>query len=502
MTLRGSDRDLAITPDGSRVVYRGNNQLLVRALDENEPTVLAGLGAPQGVFISPDGQWVGFFDGERLLRKVRITGGPPVTIGPVDGGGSRGATWGPEGTIVYASNDPSTGLQRVSAAGGAATMLTRPNREQGEGDHQFPEFLPGGQAVLFTITAGIGGIDNAQIAVLDLRTATWKVLIRGGYRAHYVPTGHLVYAVAGTLRAVAFDLGRLEVTATPAPVLEGLMTTVSGAADIAIAANGSLIYLKGAAGGANRQTVVSIDRQGRALPLAGLPPDSYRDVRVSPDGLRLALTRQDDIWTYDLARATLSRLTTDPARDASPLWTPDGKRIIYTSSRAGYREVFWRPADGTGKDERLFTRGKDLLELRGDGWSADGRQLLFTEVSSGQCMVGQLAIERPSDVKMLLTGGTCDENSAVSPNGRWIAYSSFLSERVEIYVEQYPDLGNRQQISSDGGRLPIWSQDGRELFFRSLDSQQMFAVPVQAGDDVGRWPAAAVVRIRDAGKCG
>ena len=269
LTLQGADRDVAITPDGSRVVYRGNNQLLVRALNQLEPTVLSGLGAPQGVFISPDGQWVGFFDGA-TIKKVAITGGPPVTCARRQGG-PRGATWGPDGTIIFATNTPATGLQRVSAAGGEPTVLTKPDRERGEGDHLWPEFLPGGEAVLFTITPATGSIENAQIAVLDLRTGTSKVLIRGGSHAHYVPTGHLVYGVAGTLRAVAFDLGRLEVVGTPAPVLEGVVTTGSGAADVAVAANGSLVYVPGGAGGGGQQTVVSVDRQGRASPLPGLP---------------------------------------------------------------------------------------------------------------------------------------------------------------------------------------------------------------------------------------
>ena len=289
LTLSGTDRDLAITPDGSRVVYRGKNQLLVRALNQLEPTVLSGLGAPQGVFISPDGQWVGFFDGRSQLKKVAIASGLQVPIGLVDGGGPRGATWGPDGTIIFATNLTATGLQRVSDAGGELTALTKPDRERGESDHLWPEFLPGGEAVLFTITRA-SDIEN-EVAVLDLRTRTSKVLIRGGSHAHYAPTGHLVYNVAGTLRAVAFDLGRVEVVGTPAPVLEGVVTTLSGDADIAVAANGSLVYVPGVASVAAR-TVVSVDREGRASPLPGLPADAYRDVRVSPDGTRLALATQ------------------------------------------------------------------------------------------------------------------------------------------------------------------------------------------------------------------
>ena len=237
--------------------------------------------------------------------------------------------------------------------------LTKPDRERGEGDHLWPEFLPGGEAVLFTITPANGGIENAQIAVLDLQTGTSKVLIRGGSHAHYVPTGHLVYGVAGTLRAVAFDLGRLEVVGTPAPVLEGVVTTAKGAADVAVAANGSLVYVPGGAGGGGQQTVVSVDRQGRASPLPGLPPDSYRDVRVSPDGARLALATQDDVWIYDVARATLSRLTTDPARTAARSGRPTASASSLrrperaTQSCSGGRRMAPAATSGSSRVRRI-----------------------------------------------------------------------------------------------------------------------------------------------------
>jgi len=218
LSINGPDRDLAITPDGSRIVYRGNNQLLVRALDQLDPVVLKGLGAPRSIFVSPDGRWIGFFDGQAPLKKVAITGGPPVTI-TKNVGPSRGATWGPDDTIVYATASLDTGLFRVPAAGGESAVLTKPNREAGEGDHLWPEFLPSGRAVLFTILSP-SGLDNAQIAVLDLAAGTYKVVVRGGHHAHYVPSGHLVYGANGTLRAVGFDLDRLEITGTSAPVLE------------------------------------------------------------------------------------------------------------------------------------------------------------------------------------------------------------------------------------------------------------------------------------------
>ena len=304
LTLSGTDRDIAITPDGSRVVYRGKNQLLVRALNQLEPTALSGLGAPQGVFISPDGQWVGFFDGLSQLKKVAITGGPPVTdrsrrrrrTARCDLGTGRDHHLRDERHRRQACSacpmreaSPVCSRNPIASVGKAITC----------GPSSCPEARRSSSRLL------AGGHRERQVAVLDLRTGTSKVLIRGGSHAHYVPTGHLVYGVAGTLRAVAFDLGRLEVVGTPAPVLEGVVTTLSGDAEVAVAANGSLVYVPGVAGVAPRQTVVSVDRQGRPSPLPGLPADAYRDVRVSPDGARLALATEADVWTYDFARATL-----------------------------------------------------------------------------------------------------------------------------------------------------------------------------------------------------
>jgi Tol biopolymer transport system component len=178
----------------------------------------------------------------------------------------------------------------------------------------------------------------------------------------------------------------------------------------------------------------------------------------------------------------LSRLTTDPAFDGRPFWTPNGERIIFMSTRAGYDELFWRPSDGTGSDERLLARRRDLLDLQAAGWSADGRQLLLTEVTPDhRCAIAQVPIERPSDAHVLVKSGSCDWYPDISPNGAWIAYESGVSGHPEIYVERYPELGSRQKISTAGGHLPLWSRDGRELFFSSEDSRQMLAVPVQFG---------------------
>ena len=236
LSINAFDRDLAITPDGSRVVYvgRGGAEILLRSLDQIAPISLAR-GLVRGVFIAPDGQWVGFVDNNRTLKRVAITGGPPLTVTALDGG-SRGATWAPEETIIFATNNPATGLQRVSAAGGEPTMITQPNRDRGEADHLWPEILPGGRGVLFTITAASGGLDAAQIAVLDLDTGAQTIVLRGGSHAQYVSTGHLVYAAGGALRAAAFDLSRREIQGTPVSMLPRVLTTTFGAGDYAVAA--------------------------------------------------------------------------------------------------------------------------------------------------------------------------------------------------------------------------------------------------------------------------
>jgi serine/threonine-protein kinase len=307
LTVSGFDRDLAITPDGSRLIYVGNNgtQLFVRALDALEP-VAVFTGAPRGPFVSLDGRWIGFVDGIKLLKKVAVTGGPAVTLAMLDYP-IAGATWGADDAIIVTSVQSANGLRRV-AAGGPTTVLTRPDRAAGELDHVWPELLPGGRAVLFTITALTGGPDAAQVVVLDLQTGKRTVLVRGGSQAHYVSSGHLVYVAAGTLRAVAFDLARLETHGTPVPVVPDVVTTRLGSADAVVAGDGTLAYVSGGVVGLGApRTLVWVDRQGRETPIPA-PPRAYVFPRLSPDGRRIAVYAQDQepgnlLW--DLDRRTL-----------------------------------------------------------------------------------------------------------------------------------------------------------------------------------------------------
>jgi len=466
LRVGGLNHDFAFPPDGARVVYVGasGTELFVRALDQLDAMPLTGLGAPFAPFISPDGQWIGFSDGTSALRKVAITGGPAVTLGRPDGG-TRGASWGADGTIIFATTNAATGLQRIAAAGGEPTVLTRPNRATGEADHVWPEILPGGQAVLFTITALTRRLDQAQVAVLDLRTGTQTVLIRGGSDARYVPSGHLVYSAAGTLRAVAFDIDRLAVVGPSVVVLPHVQTAPSGAADVAVAANGTLIYVPGGGAAGAPSRLVWVDRQGQESPMAA-PPRTYVHPRLSPDGTRVALFILDeelDVWLWDLARAMLTRVTFEPGVDMNPVWSPDGRRLFFTSERAGGRNLFGQAADGTGAVTRLTASPNAQVPT---SVSPDGTRLVFTEVEMTGGDVMQLRLDATHAVTPLVQTPFSERNGEVSPDGRWLAYEANDSGRFEIYVRPFPDPSRAVwQVSTDGGTRPLWARNNRELFY-------------------------------------
>jgi eukaryotic-like serine/threonine-protein kinase len=496
LTVDGADRSLAISRDGTRVVYIGNNgtQLFVRALDALEPLAIATGTTLRGPFISPDGQWVGFVDGGSL-RKVAITGGPPITLANV-GGGLRGATWMPDDTIIFATASPVTGLLRLSTAGGTPEVLTRPDGAHGELDHLLPEPLPGGHAVLFTIISPAGGLDAAQVAVRDLRTGTQKVLVRGGSHGYYVGTGHLVYVAAGTLRAIPFDLTRLETYGTAVPILPRLATTPTGAGNFAVATDGTLVYLDapGIRAVAGR-TLVWVDRTGKEQPVA-VPQRAYEFPRLSPDGARVALSiadQEEDVWIGELGRGTLTRLTLDPARDWFPVWTLDGRRIVFSSTRGGVPNVWWQAADGTGTAERLTTSSNAQFVT---GVTPDGSAVVFNEQTPtmGRDLFS-LALNGTHQTKALLQTKFDERNGIVSPDGRWLAYESNSSGAFEIYIRPFPNVGGGQwEVSTAGGTQPLWSRSGKELFYFSGDGA-LLRVPVEASG--ATWHAGAPTKLLD-----
>jgi serine/threonine-protein kinase len=481
-SLDGITRDVTIATDGSKVVYVGANgtTLFVRALDQLAPIALSGLGAqPRTPIFSPDGQWIAFFDETGDLRKVAATGGPAVTLNR--GGNNRGASWSADG-IVFATGDASTGLLRVSAAGGEVEVLTRPDRNAGEVDHLWPEVMPGGQATLFTITTK-GPIDQAQVAVLDFRTGEKRVLLRGGSHAQYVAPGYLVYGVARTLRAVAFDVATRTVVGDPVPVVESVMTTPLGAADASVSADGTLVYVPGDAQFGSRRTLAWVDRQGREESL-GTPARAYLYPRLSPDGTQLAvasLDEEQDVWKWDLARRQLTRFTISPALDFYPVWTRDG-RLVWSSLRDGSQNIYGQKADGTGPIERLTNSPASQVPY---GVTPDGKQLVFRQDGAGTQDDLLLLTLEDGQVAHLLQGPFHERNGELSPDGQWLAYESTDSGRSQILVRPFPAITEGPwQVSTEGGRQPLWARNGRELFYRGPDGA-VFGVQVDAGQGGG-----------------
>ena len=431
------DVDVAITPDGTRIVYPATidgRQVVVRALDELEATPLEGLGNnPRGLFLSPDGNWVGVFTGS-ALQKVSILGGPPVTICEPPGGAPRGGSWGDDGTIVFATSGPG-GLWRVPAGGGEPEELTTPDLELG--NHLWPEILPGSEAVLYTVIAG--NVETAQIVVLSLATGESKILIPGGSNPRYVPTGHIVYGVGGTLRAVGFDLATLEVTGDPAPVLEGVMTKSSGAANFGVSQSGSLVYIAGDESNVER-TLVWVNREGREEALAA-EPRAYASPRVSPDGSRIAIEVRDqeqDIWIWDVARETLTRLTFDSARDTRPTWTPDGLRVVFGLNGTP-NSLLRKAADGTGSVELLDESTSNLLPQT---FSPNGTQLVFAElnVGGGGFNIGVRSMDADGTLEPLSSHRVRrDERRSSRPTAAWLAYQSDASGQTrDLRAGRFP----------------------------------------------------------------
>jgi eukaryotic-like serine/threonine-protein kinase len=483
--------DLTFTPDGLRVIYVGNNrtQLFVRSLDALEPTVLVTGTGLQEPFVSPDGQWVGF--GEALaLKKVALSGGPAITLAPI-GGPTYGATWMPDDTIIVGSV---AGLLSVPAAGGKPSVVTQPDRARGEGNYFWPDVLPGGRAVLFTSRTVEGGAD---VAVRDLRTGAQKILLRSGSDARYVSSGHVVYMAGGTLSAVAFDVRRLEVRGPPVSVVSQVMRSSTGSGlsgEFAVAADGTLAYVSAPPGAVpNARTLVWVDRAGHEQPIAA-PPHPYLNPRLSPDGTRIAVYRQDgeqDIWILDEGRKRLTRLTIDPAADMIPVWTPDGRRVIFTSNREGGSfNLWWQPLDGA-KADRLATSEHVQVPT---SISADGTALIFSEdtATTGTHLM-RLALDGTERVTPLLQTRADELNGELSPDGHWLAYQSDKSGREDVYVRPYPDTGaGEREVSTDGGIQPVWPKKSKELFYLALDGSVM-SVAVEADDHI--WHDAAPVKL-------
>ena len=465
---------LALSPNGTRLAYvatrAGTAQLYLHTMGQLEAEPIAGTEAARSPFFSPDGQWLGFF-ARAKLKKVSVSGGTPVILSDVTWAGAT-ASWGADDTIVLTPHSNSV-LFQVPAGGGTPQPLTTRDSESGEGGHASPQVLPGGKAVLFTVQSTVG----LQIVVKSLETGERKVVLRGAAHARYVPTGHLVYVQAGTLMAVAFDIDELETTGTPISIFQGIMQPGRSPAypHLTFSDTGTLVYLPADTSRNLSRTLVWVNQKGAVEPL-GAPPGHYFSPRFSPDGQRVVVSifsgGQWDIWVYDIRRDTLTRLTFERGR--APLWTPDGKRVTFQSTRFGPRNLFWKPADGTGAEELLL---ESELPHMAHSWSPDGKVLAFSEIlPSTNADIWVLPLEGERKPQLFLRTPFTETGPVFSPDGHWLAYRSNESGQDEIYVQPFPSTGAKWQISTKGGEEAVWAPSGRELFYRN--GNQMMAVDI------------------------
>jgi Tol biopolymer transport system component len=477
--LGGPAPGIGISPDGNFIAYNASRlespgwQLYLRPLDKLDAVPL---GTDEGAqpFFSPDGQWVGYYSGSKL-KKISVSGGAPVTL--CDAPNPGGAAWTQDGKIIF-SPHPGSGLWQVPDTGGTPQLLTKPEPANGEFAHRWPEVLPGGRGILFTVRMQGATFDTARIALLSPQTGKWHTLIEGGFRPRYVPSGHIVFARAGVLLAAPFDLDRLEVTGPAVPVVENVLSdSTTSDALFGVSAEGTLVFISGAVQGEVNQLAWA-DRKGAEKSISA-PPRPYHIPRLSPDGRYVAVRvgeQNIDVWVSDISRGSLSRLTFQPDEDESPVWSPDGKRVAFSSNVAadGSRTMFWKNSDGSGTEEVLWKGG---THTHASSFSPDAKFLAFTDYdasSRGDIWVLPLQGERRPQVFLKTPFNEYD--ARFSPDGRWLAYTSDESGQTEVYVQAFPGPGGKWQVSAGGGHSPVWAHNGKELFFRS--GPRTMVVPV------------------------
>jgi eukaryotic-like serine/threonine-protein kinase len=480
-------RAVAISPDGETVVFTGIHQrapaLFRRALGGRSAELIRGTERGHSPFFSPDGQWIGFFTRDEL-KKVPLSGGTAVSLSnvpPIP----AGASWGENGRIVLVRkvNGP---LDVVPEAGGAVTKLTELDSSAGEHAHLFPQVLPGGRGVLFTLRKGRDFTDTAasSIAVLEPSTGKRTVVLEGASFARY-GAGRLVFVRGPSVFSVPFDLSRLSVTGPPVPLSETVVVQGDlGFGHFDVSAGGTLVFLEGPPRTALATSVLLLDRTGKEKPVP-VPPGEYYVARFSPDGERLALTCSKGlrvlIAIYDRGRNILTTLTPEPGSHFVAAWSPDGRRLAFSRFVDRMPTLSVKNADGSGEIEPL-TEATDDAQFA-NSWSPDGKTILYTVAYTAnrgpkrQLLTTDLWLVSPGDrrsARPFFESSFRETGGAFSPDGRWVAYVSDESGTREIYVRPFPGPGAAVKVSNGFAIEPLWSRDGRELYYRSGDNAEKF----------------------------
>jgi Tol biopolymer transport system component len=474
---------LALSADGAQLALTPwpGAPVIVRRLDslDSQPIEVTKTGtwkqAPQ---FSPDGRFISFVDGNGIVANVRpfwkvpLSGGPAAKLADYDN--FHGGDWSADGWIYWTNTYPG-GIVRVRDTGGPIEPVTELDVKNGERSHRFAHLLPGGDALIYTVAfAGITSYDDARIDLWDLKTRQRKTLIAGGTGAVYSPSGHIVYARAGKLYAVPFDPGRREVTGAPLQVVDNVMMSQNtGAVQFTVSRRGDLAYVPGGIEGGNR-ALVWVDRSGKSETLP-LKPASYLYPRIAPGGQSMAVEVEGpnhDFYFYDFARTVLSKVTTD-GMSHNPVWSPDGKRLAYRSWQAGGMTMWWMNADRSGVPERLDAKGTRENPV---SFSPDGKYLAFDQkdpLTDDDAWILPLA---GGEARPIAHSKFGEGSAKFSPDGHWIAYSSTESGKPEIYVQPFPGLGPKIQISNAGGTDPVWRRMGGELYYREGNKMMMVSV--------------------------
>jgi DNA-binding winged helix-turn-helix (wHTH) protein/Tol biopolymer transport system component len=479
----GAAPPFALSPDGMTLAYIAHtgsgSALHVRRLDERESTRVDrtdGAGAP---FFSADGVWIGYFAHNRMW-KVPVAGGAPAIICQASTE-ARGAVWTARDEIIFAPT-PASGLSIVRAERGDPTELTTIDFARGERSHRWPSLLPDGRHVLFTLArAGSASFDEAEIVIASLDGGDRQRIVAHGSCGRYVPTGHLVYMRGGSMMAVAFDAETRQLTGTPAPLLTHVMTQPTGAGYFDFSRNGRLLYLTGDAHEVKRQ-LVWVDAAGDVSP-AGIGEVAIEEPRLSRDGRRIAFGvrgAHNDIWIHDFDSGAATRMTFD-GDSFAPIWTPDGRGLTFSSNREGPCHIFAQDADGA---EPALLVGGDY-DLVPGSWSPDGNVLLFTEYNPRTGASIFMYDAAATSIRPLVRTSSNEFGPACAPDGRSFAYTSDESGRFEVYLAPFPEFGMKIQLSADGGAEPVWSRDGRRVYYRSGPSVMCVDIDPDARQRIG-----------------